>query len=270
MNAKKFSEALGEVDQSYLEEAVSYHRADRPFRRTRRLPAALTAAMLALLLIGCVAAAAGVFGTRLTGLFTSRTESGYDLSVAIERIPTQDLSEELLAVGATIQRQFETYQPHQSWYPGHWQRDFPSHGEACRFIGVDLSAPAEWAQEEQQTTLNVHGTVSGQILQVNLETDYVVDGIRISLFSSLYTENYEGEITFGVRAAEDVTFEEFFYTTSSNLPCQVIASSALDSGYLSLDGYLVDSGVLYNLHIVYQDGEFPQAEAILRQWADSF
>ena len=108
MNAKKFSEALGEVDQSYLEEAVSYHRADRPFRRTRRLPAALTAAMLALLLIGCVAAAAGVFGTRLTGLFTSRTESGYDLSVAIERIPTQDLSEELLAVGSTIQRQFET------------------------------------------------------------------------------------------------------------------------------------------------------------------
>lgn len=91
MNAKKFSEALGEVDQSYLEEAVSYRSANRPFRRTRRLPAALTAAMLALLLIGCVAAAAGVFGTRLTGLFTSRTESGYDLSVAIERIPTQDL-----------------------------------------------------------------------------------------------------------------------------------------------------------------------------------
>ena len=98
MNAKKFSEALGEVDQSYLEEAVSYHRADRPFRRTRRLPAALTAAMLALLLIGCVAAAAGVFGTRLTGLFTSRTESGYDLSVAIERIPTQDLRYDTAAV----------------------------------------------------------------------------------------------------------------------------------------------------------------------------
>ena len=270
MNTQKFSEALGEIDHSYLEEAVSYHRTDRPFRRTRRLPTALTAAMLALLLIGCVAAAAGVFGTRLTDLFTSRTESGYDLSVAIERVPTQDLSDELLAVGSAIQQQFETAQPHQSWYPGHWQTDFASHEDACQFIGLDLSTPAEWAQEEQQTTLNVYGTAHGQILQCILETDYVLNGIRVSLSSSTYTENYAEEITFGVRVAEDVEFEESFYTTSGNLPCQVIASSALDSSYLGLDGYLVYGGVLYNLHIAYQDGDSPQAEAILRQWADSF
>lgn len=270
MNAQQFSEVLGEIDHSYLKEAVSYHRTGRPFRRLHRLPAALTAAMLALLLIGCVTAAAGIFGTRLIDLFSSRTESGYDLSVDIKKIPTEDLSDDLLAVGTAIQQQFETSQPHQSWYPGHWQADFPSREEACRFIGLDLSAPAEWAQEEQQTTLNVSGTAQGQILQFDLITDYEVNGIRVFLSSSIYTENYTGEITFDVRVAEDVEFEESFYTTSGNLSCQVIASSALDSGYLGLDGYLVSGGVLYNLHIAYQDGDFPQAEAILHQWADSF
>lgn len=53
MNAKKFSAAMGEIEDRYVTEAIAYRpRAASPHLR-RRLPAALLAAITALLLMGC-------------------------------------------------------------------------------------------------------------------------------------------------------------------------------------------------------------------------
>jgi len=52
MNAKKFSDALDELDSRYVEEALSYHGGSNGARRLRCFPAALAAAILALLLMG--------------------------------------------------------------------------------------------------------------------------------------------------------------------------------------------------------------------------
>ena len=59
MKAMEFSQALGEIDSRYLEEAISYTPG---VGGRRRLPMGLLAAILAALLLGCGAAAAAVWG----------------------------------------------------------------------------------------------------------------------------------------------------------------------------------------------------------------
>lgn len=278
MNAKKFSDAMSELDNKYIDEAVSYSCKIRQTPRfNRRLTAALIAAMITLFLMGCAAVVAGVFGTWVTDFFTSQIEpgtdyeqSGYNLDVVIEKIPMSDFSEEIQQVGAVIQQQFKDYKAYDSWYPGLWQADFSSREKACEYIGLDRLKQIDLTLEEQETTLNVSGNEEGQILSLLLETDYSADDITVQFFSQIYTENYKEEITIGTRTTESVEFEESFYITDSNQQCHIIDSTALESGYRCLDGYIVDNGVLYNLHIAYQEEASEQAIELIHLWADLF
>ena len=44
--------------------------------------------------------------------------------------------------------------------------------------------------------------------------------------------------------------------------------AALESGYAGLDGYLVQDGVLYHLHLSFRQEEAGRAEDLLHQWAE--
>jgi hypothetical protein len=58
MNTEKFSYAMSEIDSKYVDEAISYHAGLKSRIHFRHLPAAVVAAMLAVLLMGtCVVAA---------------------------------------------------------------------------------------------------------------------------------------------------------------------------------------------------------------------
>ncbi len=278
MNAKKFSDAMSEIDSKYIDEAISYSRKVKQTPRfNRRLTAALIAAVLTLLLMGCAAVTAGVFGTRVTDFFTSRTEpgtdyeqSGYNLDVEIEKIPMSDIIGEVQQVGAVIQQQFQDYEAYDSWYPGLWQALFSSREEACAYIGFEGLKQVNLNLEEQTTTLNVSGNEEGQIVSILLETDYSADDITVQFISQIYTENYGEEITIGTRTTESVEFEELFYITDSNKQCHIIDSTELENGYRFLDGYIVDNGVLYNLHIAYQEEDSEQATELIHFWAELF
>ena len=65
-------------------------------------------------------------------------------------------------------------------------------------------------------------------------------------------------------------FTESYYTTPKGIPLHIIESTALESGYMGLDGYLIKGGVLYNLHIAYLEKDKEQAKALLYEWADLF
>ena len=58
--------------------------------------------------------------------------------------------------------------------------------------------------------------------------------------------------------------------TKKNLQCHIITSTALESGYLGMDGHIVRDGILYNLHIAYKQQDTEQAEDLLHQWAEQF
>ena len=278
MSTKKFSDAMDELDARYVEEALSYDSKTKEILHlNRRWSVVLLAAGIAVVLIGCVAVAARVFGTRLIDIFTSETvdgtdfkQSGYDLAVDIERIPMNELSEEVHQVSDAIQQQYADYQPFNNWFPGDWQTEYPTREDACSFVGCEGLKTADIGLEEQGTKVDVMGDEEGRISLVSLETGYSGDGIRAQLFSRIYTENYLEEITIGTRTTESVAFEESFYTTANNKPCQILDSSAMESVYKGLDGYIVDNGVLHNLHIIYQEKDAGQAMDILHLWADQF
>ena len=88
MNAKKFSDAMSELDSKYVNEALFYNAKANRRRHSQRLPVALIAAILALLLMGAGVVAAIIYGDSIQSWF------GYYW----EEITGQSMSEEHLAV----------------------------------------------------------------------------------------------------------------------------------------------------------------------------
>lgn len=277
MTGRRFSEIINEIDGRYIEEAVFYQQEKKQRRHFRHLSAAWAAVLLILSLAAAAAVAAGIFGTKLLDSYTSRrepgtdfVESGYDLAVEIQRIPHEELSEQVRNAGQLIVQQFENYTPTNSWYAGLRQTSFSSREQACDYIGFPFLNELDWDLKEQNSVLNIHGNKEGDILYLNLETDYAVDKIRLQCFSIIYTDNYQDEIVIGSRTAEAVKFSESFYETVSGKKCHIISSTEMDSGYLGMEGYIVDDGILYSVNISYLKEDAGKAQELLRQWADLF
>lgn len=253
-------------------ESLAVRRGRRPARWL------ITAACLCLLLAGAaLAAVSGGFGTHLVEWFTSRTEagsdlteSGYDLSVEIRRVPVSELTGEVTGVGAEIRKRYEHWDLTSSQFPGHWQRQFDSVEEAADFIGFSELQCPDWPESVLESAeVNVYGNQKGQLLQLTVETFRREEEIRIQEFTTLYTYQMEQEeIITGVRTTQAQGYEESFYTTADGALCQVIASTPLESGYAGLDGYLVSDGVLYHLHLSFQQADADRAEQLLHQWAE--
>lgn len=270
MSVKEFSDAMSVIDGRYVDEALSYNKKASRSRRLHRIPLAAAAAVLALLVLGGAVLAAGGFGTSLKSLFRSDEETGYDLSVAVEKTPVDALTGEIREVGAIIMQQFKDYSVFDSWYPGSWQTAFPTRDAACDYIGFDRLKSIDPGYDERETILNVLGNDQGQILSTELETRYSVGDMNVQFFSEIFTEYYEDEIVIGARTTESLDYEESVYPTGSGNECRIISSSAMDSGYLGMDGYIVDDGVLYTLHIAYRNDDAERAADLMHHWADLF
>ena len=279
MNTTDFCELFGDIRGDYLEEAQvqrSCTRAARKRTRTKRA-AALIAACLCLLVSSATALGASDWGTQILAFFTDRSEqgsdlveSGYDLRIFIERFPISALTGGVREAGASIRQQYEDYQPYDSWYPGHWQRSFPSREAACAYIGLAGMKQPDLGLPETDTKLSVYGNNSGEILFLDLETLYSDGNMFLQFSSQIYTENHPEEITTGTRTTESVMFVESFHTVGNGQRMHVITSSALESGRAAMTGYLTDSGILYRLHISYPEKEAARARELLFRWAEQF
>lgn len=246
-------------------------------RRRPRLRRAVLAAACVCLLASAAAVAAGG-GTWLLDSFTARgapgsdfTQSGYDLAADVEKFPVSALTGDIREVGEEIARQFQNYDPLSSWYPGTLRRThFPSAAEARAYIGLDALRGLDWDLEETRTILSVTGNSQGQLLRVGLETDYEVEGVRLQAFADIITEHDESAVVTGTRTTEDVAFSESLRATAGGRRYQVITDTGLASGYYGMDGYLVEDGVLYSLHLAYVKEDEALAESLLCQWAELF
>lgn len=216
--------------------------------------------------------------TQLIEMFTSRkqsddySESGYDLLVDVKAIPTDQLGE-VKQVSETILEQIKNYKPWDSRDPHTWYKEYVTSGEAVAFIGLKSLNVLNWDLQEEGTVLTVYGNADGEICFVQMETDYKSNDIRLQAFSNIYLDkldNFEGNIKYGVRTTEDVSYTEEYYTTAHEERCQILTSTALESGYFCKEGYLVKDGILYSLNIAYQEEDAKQAEKLMYQWADLF
>lgn len=113
---------------------------------------------------------------------------------------------------------------------------------------------------EGETTLNVYGEQSGEIISVLVETHYIVWDIQLQFLSHIYTENAKDKITTGAVTTEYAEFTESLYHTANNKTLHVIEQTALKSGYMGMDEYLAENGVLYQLHISYLANDAEQAK----------
>lgn len=238
----------------------------------------ITAACLCLLLAGAaLAAVCGGFGTHLVEWFTSRTEagsdlteSGYDLSVEIRRIQVSELTGEVTGVGAEIRAQYQQWNLASSQYPGHWQRRFDSAEEAADFIGFSELQCPDWPESVLGVSRSECVRRSKRAIASAHSADLPPGGgnPHPGVHHPVHRQMEQEEIITGVRTTQPQGYEESFYTTADGALCQVIASTPLESGYAGLDGYLVSDGVLYHLHLSFQQTDAARAEQLLHQWAE--
>lgn len=100
MNSKKFSEAMGELDSKYIEEAISYSPKAKSTPR-RRLSVALIAAILALLLIGTGVAAVS-YGDNIQNWFSHYWEEITGQSMSKEHTAVIEHLSQEISVSQTV------------------------------------------------------------------------------------------------------------------------------------------------------------------------
>lgn len=273
---EKLYRSLSNIDDEYIEEMMQTSSVIVPVRRKPTKYYIMIAACIILVLSTATVLAKTHWGTQLIDMFTSRrpgtgpyTESGYDLLVDIEKIPIHKLGE-VKQVSQEIRKQMAAYQPTQSWYPNSWSKKYASAEEAIDFIGLDTIQKLDWKLEEKHASLTILGANNGDIKHISLETRYQECDVRLQAYTQIYTENYKEQVTYGARATEELSFGESYYTTKNDLQCHIITSTAMESGYLGMDGFIVKDGILYNLHIAYQQQDADIAEDLLHQWAEQF
>lgn len=273
MTGEKLLEKLELADLAYVQAASELPTAKK--RPWTRWAAGATACVC---LLASAAAMAAGGSTWLLDSFTARgtpgselAQSGYDLAADVEKFPASALTGEIQEAGKEIARQFENYDLFSSWYPATLRRtSFPSAAEARGYIGLEALRGLDWDLEETRTNLDVIGDPQGRLLRIQLETDYEVEGVRLQAFATIFTEDSEDTVVIGTRITEDVAFSESLRTTAGGKQYQVITDTGLASGYYGMDGYLVEDGVLYNLHLAYLEEDEALAESLLCQWAELF
>lgn len=273
---EKLYRSFTNIDDEWIDEMMQTP-ANAVYVKKKRMKLYVSLAACIVLILSTVTVFAKTsLGTQIIDMFTSRkqgtgsyTESGYDLLVDVEKIPVSKLGD-VQQVSKEILKQIADYQPWESWYPYSWYEEYETVEEAISFIGLKTIQKIDWNLKEQHTSLTVLGDKNGELKQISMETNYKEGDIRLQAFTQIYTDNYSDKITYGTRTTEDVTYEESYHKTKSNLQCHIITSTALESGYLCMDGYIVKDGILYSLHVAYRQQDTKQAESLMRQWAELF
>ena len=268
MRGKELLDKMELVDPAYVEAAEAAPA--RKGGKLRRFGWGAAAACLCLILGTASVLAATGLGTKLIRSFTSSKESGYELIAEIVKYPADALQGEIREVPAAIRQQFASYEPFMDRLPGSFEKTFGTRDDACDYVGFDKIARPRWDLREEQTLLRVQGTETGDLTSVQVETQYTDGDIRLQFFTDVYTENEEGEITVLTAMAEKVGFTESFRAAGSGKTVHVIEQTAMESGYLSRDGYLADDGILYHLHVAYLEKDAGRAEELLTRWTALF
>ena len=266
MRGNELLDKMDLIDPAYVEAAEAAPKV----RKFSRIRWGVVAACICILMGTTTVLAVTGLGTKIIEFFKNKEESGYELSADIVKFPASDLKGEIREVPALIQEQFKNYQPFMSQAPGYWEKDFETRSAACEYVGFEKLKCLQPNAEEEQTMLHVQGTENGNITAASVETWYTAGDVRMQLFSDIFTEDLEDEITILTATTEDVDFTESFYTTKSGKTLHVIDQTAMESGYKGLDGYLVEDGVLYHLTVIYLEKDAEQAKTLLEQWAEQF
>ena len=267
MNIPRIADVLGLIDEDLLDAAL-------PKRRRGRTVRILLAAACVCLVLGTITALAAGAGTTLLAKFRKGEdggfESGYDMAAQLTPFPEEALTGDIREVPALIRRQIEEATPWSNQLPNVYIREFDTSAKAIEYVGLEELRPIRWDVEETGTTLSVFGGQRGEIASVSIMTYCRRGEVRLQSQAWLRTEKGGADAALGVRTTEDVDYTEESFTAAGGFICHVIRSTALESGNVTYDGYIVRAGILYTLHAAYPPSAEAQADGLLHTWADQF
>ena len=273
MSEQTLMEKINDIDADLLEEA------DRSVSRRRRLGWAIpVAACLALLLVFPALANSSPFTVKK---LTVKGEDGYVITASLPKLPGRQLTGEIREAPAIIRQQFKTFPTWSNQSPDEYSRPCATAREAADYVGYDGLMVPYFPYGRSETTVSVRGKDDGTVTEVLIETRNLQEDVRVFVFSWLFTEactRTEQELlqtdasgAVGLPDTDDsITYVWDTMDTACGETCQVLSSSALPSGYRMLQGYLQKDGVLYQIHLSFQEADARRAQEILRTWANSF
>ena len=211
-----------------------------------------------------------VFDLTATGLDTDFAP-GFDLTRQVTLISAEAFSGQIQEVPEIIRYQFENRDLFSSSGPGWVSREFDSSGAAISYLGYEPLHFPKWDAWETSASVSITGNRDGSIQSVTLQVQYLQDDLRMQAFATMYTEHYSDtgsscSITSRVHTNPDMAEHEFVYETSGGKHCLILRSLPTETGYYGIDGYYLDGGTEYNLHVIYREGQYEQAKAMLCEW----
>ena len=270
----KLFELIGEIDEKYIEEADTTETPRRTFKRKQYWKVAIACICISILMLFTSICIASGWGTEIIEFYSigqeNYNESGYEMGVHIQKISERSLKGDIRKSKAIIKKQYKLHTVFSNWMPGHYQEEFRSQTESIDYVGYKGLREIRLSGTELGSTVNVYANAKGKITNVNVENLYLLGTTRVQLFADIYTNYVEEDVTVLTASTEKITFREEYVETKNGNTCHVIYSSAMESGYLSIGGYIVENDVLYSINIPFLEENEAEAANILETWTSQF
>ncbi|WP_343210125.1 hypothetical protein [Anaerolentibacter hominis] len=197
-------------------------------------------------------------------------ERGYAVQYDIYKCPVDAFEGEITQVSDIIRKQYENHVEWSSTSPDYWAKDFESVAALRKYLGCELMFFPEWDIAEMSTKLTIYGKREGSLERLHTEIWYQTDNITMQAVSSVYTEDDSQDNVFYRIGDKNQTYEVSEYMAECGQQCTIVTNSANLRGYLGKDGYMIKDGVLYNLHMAYQEEYEAEAQNRMKQWYDLY
>ena len=119
--------------------------------------------------------------------------------------------------------------------------------------------------------MTLEGNEDGSISNLDLESYYDIDNIRLQEFESMYFEggNMEPD-TLGNRDDEFIEYSKSNMKSKYGAEWLVVDSSKSENGYFTKTAYISKDGVMYQLYMVWEDDNKKKADALMIEWINAF
>lgn len=278
MNGDDILNGMNSVEPELLD--VSYKKPAASGKKRLRWIAAAAAAVL---VFGCVTAGAVSFSKGRFSPITSGTH-GFNADFEIKLYPWDEFKGGITEAPDIIINQYATFTPAPALssvavIPGTCVKRFRSFREMADYIGLEelknVGSPFS-----ENYSVGIEGDSAGNISTIRIYTQHVVNpsdpstgrfGGAMSI--TIYTENSKSST---VRSGGDwgdydpgkIDYDEFI--TSNGVLCQYAEVGVSDRSRAVVSGYVVDSGILYNLWINFYPEDRDEALQMLKDWAERF
>lgn len=230
------------------------------------------AAMVVLLLCGSGVAYAGALGIfHFSTSHNGEANSGYRLTVESERISAEELSGGIPEVKTFLLEQ-KMQEDYEQTYPS-WLKEYETADEARAYIGYSGLKETKPLGDTESVHVRVIGDTEGNPGEVSLFITYKQENLVLRESSQIFTETcpFESHVAGEEWTCEhSATYRNEEYTTKSGKAAVIVFEEFESGAKQSLQGFLVDGAVYYQLDILCDYTDFDAAKEILYQWFEQF